>query len=104
MESELSDGNDPDYLPSSGTEESQSEADLKDMSSDTEKGTSSKDEILFSETVADDENEPEVEVRRTKKLVKKNKSSRSTTQKRSVLDFPEDADSNNEIGMCSQII
>lgn len=35
MESELSDGNDPDYLPSSGTEESQSEADLKDMSSDT---------------------------------------------------------------------
>lgn len=105
MESELSDElfRDPNYLPSSGTEESNFN-DFNDCSStpikkpsDTEKETS-KNDNLFSETLADDENETKDEFQQNKKLVKKNKSSRSATLS-TVLDFPIDADSDHEIGM-----
>ena len=116
MESELSDGDDPDYLPLSGTDESDNCDFLSDLeclstpikktqnSSDAEKGSSSKENCSFSENVADDENEPEDDVQRTKKLVKKSNTTRRTIQKRSVLDFPEDADSDTEIGILSHCI
>lgn len=70
---------------------------LKDT--DTEGENLSKDDNLFFETIADDKDE----VQQTKKLVKTKKSSKNN-QKRSIFDFPEDADSDDKISMCSLIM